>query len=129
MERLDTTNIILIVLAAASVIQTLLIAVAAVAAVRAYQTAARTLDARLTPVLFRVEGVLNNLEHTSAVVRTRTDDVSRAIDSVQSSAGRLGVVMWPRGAMVAGVAGAVLSVVKHWRASRRARLKTTVEEG
>jgi hypothetical protein len=119
MERLDTTNVILIVLAAASIVQTLLVIGVALGAMRAYQAATRTLDTRLTPLLLRLEGVLTNLEHTSAVVRTRTDDMSRAIDSVQNTAGRVSAVMWPRAAMVAGVAGGVFGVMKRWRAARR----------
>jgi hypothetical protein len=129
MERLDTTNIILVVLAVMSVLQTLVVIGVAVGTLRAYQTAARILDAKLTPLMLRLEGVLINLEHTSAVVRTRTDDVSRAISSVQGTAGRLGAVMWPRAAMVAGVAGGVLGMVKRWRTARRAQPKVTVVAG
>jgi hypothetical protein len=119
MERLDTTNVILIVLTAVSVVQTLIVIGLAFAALRAYQAATRTLDDKLTPVLFRLEGVLTNLEHTSAVVRTRTDDVNRALDRVQSTAGHFGSVKWPRAAMVAGVAGGVLGAWKRRRAARR----------
>jgi hypothetical protein len=129
MERLDTTNIILVVLAVMSVLQTLVVLGAALGALRAYQTVARTLDAKLTPLLLRLEGMLINLEHTSAVVRTRTDDVSHAINSVQGTAGRLGAVMWPRAAMVAGVAGGVLGMVKRWRTTRRAQPTVTVIAG
>lgn len=129
MERLDTTNLILIVLAAASVIQTLVVVGVAYGALRAYQSTARLLDAKLTPSLLRLERVLTNLEHTSAIVRTRTEDVDRAIDSVGSTATRLGAVMWPRAAMVAGVAGGVLGMVRRWRAARRARADVTVVAG
>jgi len=129
MERLDTTNNILIVLAAMSVLQTLVVIGVAVGAWRVYQSAVQTLDAKLRPLLLRLEGLLINLEHTSAVVRTRTDDVSRAINSVQGTAGRLGAVMWPRAAMVVGVAGGVLGVVKRWRTARRAQPRVTVVAG
>ncbi len=129
MERLDTTNIILVVLAVMSVLQTLVVVGVTVGALRAYRTAAQTLEAKLTPLLSRLEGVLVNLEHTSAVVRTRTDDVSRAFSSVQNTAGRLGAVMLPRTAMVVGVAGGVLGMVKRWRTARRAQPKVTVVAG
>ena len=129
MERLDTTNIILIVLAVMSVLQTLVVVGVTVGAWRAYHTVAETVDGRLTPLLLRLEGVLINLEHTSAVVRTRTDDVSRAINSVQGTAGRLGAVVWPRAAMVAGVAGGVLGLMKRWRTARRAQPTGTVVAG
>jgi hypothetical protein len=129
MERLDTTNIILSVLAVMSVLQTLVFVGIGVGALRAYQMTTQTLDAKLTPLLVRLEGVLMNLEHTSAVVRTRTDDVSRAINSVQGTAERLGAVMWPRAAMVAGVAGGVLGMVKRWRTARRAQPTGTVVAG
>jgi len=112
-----------------SVLQTLVVVSVTVGAWRTYHTVAQTLDGKLTPLLLRLEGVLINLEHTSAVVRTRTDDVSRAINSVQGAAGRLGAVMWPRAAMVAGVAGGVLGLVKRWRTARRAPPTGTVVAG
>jgi hypothetical protein len=129
MERLDTTNFILVVLAVMSVLQTLVTVAIAIGALRAYGTATAALDAKLTPLLLRLEGVLINFEHTSAVVRTRTDDVSRAFNSVQSTAGRLGAVMLPRTAMVFGVAGGVLGIVKRWRTARRAQPQVTVVAG
>jgi hypothetical protein len=129
MERLDTTNLILIVLATASVVQTLIVVGIGIGALRAYRMTTETLDAKLTPVLLRLEGVLTNLEHTSAVVRTRTDDVSRALDRVHHTAGRLGSVVWPRAAMVAGIAGGVLGAAKRWRAVRRRQSDVTVVAG
>jgi hypothetical protein len=129
MERLDTTNFILVVLAVMSVLQTLVTVAIAIGALRAYGTATAALDTKLTPLLLRLEGVLINFEHTSAVVRTRTDDVSRAFNSVQSTAGRLGAVMLPRTAMVFGVAGGVLGIVKRWRTARRAQPQVTVVAG
>jgi hypothetical protein len=125
MERLDTTNVILIVLATLSVVQTIVAIGFALAARRAYQSAARMFDTRLTPVMLRLEGVLANLEHTSAVVRTRTDDVGRALDRVHTTAGHLSS-MWPRAAVVVGVAGGVLSAVKRWRAAGRRQSDVTV---
>ena len=129
MERLDSTNLILMVLAAASVVQTLVVIGVAIGALRAYRAVIGTLDAKLAPALLRLEGVLTNLEHTSAVVRTRTDDVSRALDRVQSTADHLGSVTWPRAAMVAAVAGGVLGAVKRWRAVRRRQPDVTVVAG
>jgi hypothetical protein len=129
MERLDTTNMILIVLAAASVVETVFMIAVAIAAFRAYQAATHTLDTRFSPLLLRVEGVLTNLEHTSAVVRTRTDDVNRAIDSVNNTASRLGALVWPRAAMAAGVAGGLLRMVNRWRAARRTQTNMSIVEG
>jgi len=123
------TNWILLVLAAASVVQTVVIIAIAVGALRAYRETAKLVEAKLSPALLRIEGVLTNLEHTSAVVRTRTDDVSRALDSARHTASHLGAVMWPRAAMVAGVAGGVLGVVKRWRATRRTQPSGTVVAG
>ena len=118
------TSFYLIVLAVTSVLQTLVVIGAAVGALRAYQTLARTLEAKLTPLVLRLEGVLINLEHKCAAMRTRTDDVSRAINNVQGTAGRLGAVMWPRAAMVA-FAGGMLGMVKRWRTTRRAQPTVT----
>ena len=119
MERLDTTNLSLIVLAIASFVQTFVVIGLAYGALRAYQSTARLLDTRLTPSLVRLEGVLINLERTTAVVRTRTDDVNRAIDHVRGTATNLGGVMLPRAVAVAGVVGGVLGVVRRWRRARR----------
>jgi hypothetical protein len=129
MERLDTTNIILVMLATASVVQTLVAIAVAIAGFRAYQAATYALDTKLSPLLLRVEGVLTNLEHTSAVVRTRTDDVSRAIDSVNDTAGRLGALVWPRAAVAAGLAGGLLRMLKRWRAARRMHSNMSIVEG
>jgi hypothetical protein len=129
MERLDTTNIILVVLAIASVVQTLFMIGAVIAAFRAYQAATDTLDAKMSPLLLRLEGVLTNLEHTSAVVRTRTDDVSRAIDSVNNTAGRLGALVWPRAVVAAGVASGLMRMFKRWRAARRMQSNMSIVEG
>lgn len=129
MERLDTTNVILIVLAAAGVVQTIVVVAAAIGALRAYRATTELLETKVTPSLLRLEGLLTNLERTSAVVRTRTDEMSRALESARHTATRLGVVMWPRAAMVAGVAGGVLGVIRRWRAARRAQPKVTVVAG
>lgn len=129
MNELAATNWILLVLAAASLVQTLVVIAAAIGALRAYRETVKLVDAKLTPALWRIEGVLTNLEHTSAVVRTRTDDVSRALDTARHTATHLGAVMWPRAAVVAGVAGSVLGVVKRWRAARRTQPNGTVVAG
>jgi len=128
-ERLDTTNIILAVLAVMSVVQTVVIVGVALGARRAYRATAATLDAKVAPALARLEGVLTNLEHTSAVVRTRTDDVNRALDAMQNTAGRVGAAMWPRAAMVAGIAGGVLGAVKRWRGRTRTQRDVTIVAG
>jgi hypothetical protein len=86
-------------------------------------------DAKVAPSLVRLEGVLTNLEHTTAVVRTRTDDVNRALDTARDTASNLGAVMWPRAAVVAGVAGSVLGAMKRWRTTRRAQPKKSVVAG
>ena len=127
MERLDTTNMILIVLAVASIVQILLAIAAMVGAYRAYYATTETLNAKLTPVLVRLEAVLANLEHTSTVMRTRTDDMNRAIDSVGNTASRLSAAVWPRAAMAAGVAGGVVKMIKQWRTRRTSKM--SVVEG
>ena len=126
MDSVTTTNVILLVLAIASVAQTVLLIAAAAGAMRAYREVIRLVDTKVTPSLQRLEGVLTNLEHTSAVVRTRTDDVSRALDSARETASHLGAVMWPRAAVVAGVAGGVLGAVRRWRAGRRTQRASVV---
>lgn len=129
MNELAATNWILLVLATASVVQTAVVIAIGVGAMRAYRETAKLVDVKLTPALLRLEGVLTNLEHTSAVVRTRTDDVGRALDSARHTATHLGAVMWPRAAMVAGVAGGVVGMVKRWRATRRTQPNGTVVAG
>ena len=129
MNDLAATNWILLVLAAASVVQTLVVIAVAMGALRAYRETTTLVNAKLTPSLLRLEGVLTNLEHTSAVVRTRTDDVSRALDSARHTATHLGAMVGPRAAVVAGVAGGVLGIVKRWRATRRRQPHGTIVAG
>lgn len=128
MERLDTTNLILIVVAIASVIQTVVVVTAVVATYRAYQEAARVLETTVAPALTRLETTLASLERTSAAIRSRTDDVGRTLETVQGAT-RLGAVLGPRAAVLAGVAGGVLGVVRRWRDRRRARANVTVVAG
>lgn len=129
MDSVTTTNVILLVLAVASVAQTVLLVAAGLGAMRAYRELTRLVEAKVAPSLLRLEGVLTNLEHTSAVVRTRTDDVSRALDSARQTASHLGAVMWPRAAVVAGVAGGVLGAIRRWRAGRRTQPNANVVAG
>jgi CRP-like cAMP-binding protein len=129
MDTVATTNVILLVLAVASLAQTALLVALAVGAMRAYRDVTRLIAAEVTPSLLRLEGLLTNLEHTSALVRTRTDDVSRALDSARQTASQLGAVMWPRAAVVAGVAGGVLSAIRRWRAGRRTQPNVNVVAG
>jgi CRP-like cAMP-binding protein len=129
MDSVTTTNVILVVLAVASVMQTALLIAGGLAAVRAYREVTRLVEDTVAPSLRRLEGVLTNLEHTSAVVRTRTDDVSRALDSARQTASHLGAVMWPRAAVVAGVAGGVLGAFRRWRAGRRTQRDVNVVAG
>jgi hypothetical protein len=129
MDSVTTTNVILLVLAVASVAQTVLLVAVALGAMRAYRELTRLVEAKVAPSLLRLEGVLTNLEHTSAVVRTRTDDVSRALDSARQTASHLGAVMWPRAAVVAGVAGGVLGAIRRWRAGRRTQPNANVVAG
>ena len=63
------------------------------------------------------------------MVRTRTDDVNRALDTVQDTATRIGSVVWPRAAYVAGVAGGVVGLARRWRATRRARVNGAQSDG
>ena len=55
--------------------------------------------------------------------------MSRALDSARYTASHLGAVMWPRAAVVAGVAGGVLGAIKRWRAARRTQPNVTVVAG
>jgi hypothetical protein len=118
MEGLGTTNVMLGILAAMSVIQTVVVLALAYGALRAYQSTSRLLEAKLSPSLLRIEGVLANLEKTAAVVRTRTEGLDHALGSARDAAARVGTVMWPRATVVASVAEGVLGAVRRWRAGR-----------
>lgn len=119
MERLDTTNVLLGVLAFASLAHALLLAVLAYGAYRAVRSASHLVDARLLPSLSRLEGVLANLERTSHVVQHNADDVARALTAVGNVATRVSAVMWPRTTLAASVAGGVLGAVRRWRRGGR----------
>jgi hypothetical protein len=118
MEGLSTTNVILGVLAAMSVIQTIVVLAVAYGALRAYRSTSLMLESKLSPSLLRIEGLLANLEKTAAVVRTRTEGLDHAFDSARDAAARVGTVMWPRATVVASVAEGVLGAVRRWRTGR-----------
>jgi hypothetical protein len=118
MDGLGTTNVILGILAAMSVIQTLVVLALAYGALRAYQSTSRLLESKLSPSLMRIEGLLANLEKTAAVVRTRTEDLDQALGSARDTAARVGTAMWPRATVVASVAEGVLGAVRRWRTGR-----------
>jgi hypothetical protein len=112
MESLLTTNVMPIVLVVASLVQTALLAALGLALRRLHEDTTRAVDERLTPALLRAERVLTNLEHVATTVRERSDDVSRAMHSVQHAATRVGAVLGPRAAVAASVAGGLLSAVQ-----------------
>jgi hypothetical protein len=105
MESLLTTNVMLIVLVVASLVQTALLAALGLALRRLHEDTTRAVDERLTPALLRAE-------HVATTVRERSDDVSRAMHSVQHAATRVGAVLGPRAAVAASVAGGLLSAVQ-----------------
>lgn len=129
MEGLGTTNVMLGILAAMSVIQTLVVLGLAYGALNAYQSTTRLIESKLTPSMLRIEGLLANLEKTAAVVRTRTENMDQAIGSARDAAARIGTVMWPRVAVVASVAGGVLGAVRRWRTGRGAHGNVKVIAG
>jgi hypothetical protein len=118
MDGFGTTNVILGILAAMSVIQTIVVLALAYGALRAYQSTSRLLESKLSPSLVRIEGLLANLEKTAAVVRTRTEDLDQALGSARDAAARVGTVVWPRATVVASVAEGVLGAVRRWRTGR-----------
>lgn len=128
MDGLSTTNWMLGILAVASVIQTCVLLGVAVGAYKAYQLATRAIETKLTPSIMRLEGLLANLEHTAAVVRTRTENVDHALGTARNAAARLGTV-WPRAAVAASVAGGVVGAVRRWRAGRGASESVKVVAG
>ena len=78
--------------------------------------------------MVRIEMLLSRLEETSTIVRTRTDDMSRAVNAVQDAAGLIGAALWPRATVAAGLAGGLLNIVRRRRVSRRTP-ETKVVEG
>lgn len=80
---------------------------------------AHVMDTKFAPALVRIEMLLSSLQETSAVVRTRTGDMSRAVNAVQDAAGQIGAAPWPRATVAAGLAGGLLSIVRRRRLSRR----------
>lgn len=128
MDELSMTNWILGILAVASVIQTFVLLGMAFGAYKAYQLTIHSIETKLTPSIMRLEGLLANLEHTAAVVRTRTEDVDHALGTARNAAARLGTA-WPRAAVAASVAGGVVSAVRRWRAGRGAGESVKVVAG
>ena len=95
--NLDTTNFILGIIAAVSVLEALLVIGMGIAGVRAYQrvmTIVDGLEARhIQPTMVRVNGVLDDLKRVSATVKEETERVDYAfrstVDRVDETAQRV----------------------------------------
>jgi hypothetical protein len=83
--NLETTNLMLGIIAAVSVLEALLVIGMGIAGFRAYRrvmTVVEGLEARhIQPAMTRVNGVLDNLQSVSATVKEETDRVDHALRS------------------------------------------------
>jgi len=81
---LDTTNVMLAVIATVSVIQGLVLIGVGIAAFKLYRTATATLreidEKRVQPLAAKVDGILTQVHHLTDRVQRRADKVEAAID-------------------------------------------------
>jgi hypothetical protein len=82
--NLDTTNVMLAIIAAVSVIQGLVLLGVGIAAFKLYRAATGTMreidEKRVQPLVAKVDGILTQVHHLADRVQKRADKVEAAID-------------------------------------------------
>lgn len=116
--NLDTTNALLAVMAAVSVLQALVLLTAAVLGYRLYRQAMRTVreieQRRIAPLAERVQTLLARVDAILADVKDITGRVTRGTERVNVTAGRVRASAATRVSQVAGIVHAVRGAVGHW---------------
>ena len=120
----ETTNLLLTLLVIATALTPLLLigaGIAAMVAVRRVKARIESVERDLAPILQEARHALQEVQHITASVRRRVDEVDRGVTSLQHKTARLSDSV--RGAM-GGTLGRVLSamgsVIEPRSASRRA---------
>jgi hypothetical protein len=126
--ELSTTNVILAVMAALSVLEALVVCGLALAGFMLYRRAARLMDEmesrHIAPVMMRVNGILDDVKHVSLRIRTETERVDRAInhtvDRVDDTAERMRSSIRVKTARIVGFVRGARTLIETMLQSRAA---------
>ena len=121
MDGLGTTNIILGIMAAVSVIEGLLIIGAAVAGYLAYKRVMDLVNGleerQVAPAMARVNGILDDLKAVSAKVKDETERVDTAIrttmDRVDDTAERMRTTVRAKTSRIVGIVRGARVAIEH----------------
>jgi hypothetical protein len=129
--NLDTTNALLAVMAAVSVLQALVLLAAAILGYRLYRQAMQTVreveQRQIAPLAERVQLLIARADAVLADVKDVTGRVTRGTERVNTTAGRVRTSVASRVLQMAGIVHAVRQAVGHfWNGSRRRHESTTM---
>jgi hypothetical protein len=112
----ETTNLLLMLLVIATALTPVLLIAGAVALMVAYRRTSARVERELAPLMAEVRATLAEVQHISASVRRRVDEVDRGVTAFQHKTAQLSDSIKTA---VGGTLGRVLSVLGP-RPSRRA---------
>lgn len=121
--NLDTTNTLLAVMAAVSVLQALVLLAAAILGYRLYRQVMQTVrdieQRQIAPLAERVQVLMARVDSILADLKDVTGRVTRSTERVNATAGRVRASVASRVSRVAGFVHAVRNTVQHlWNGER-----------
>ena len=124
--NLNTTNALLAVMAAVSVLQAVVLVAAGIVGVRLYRQVTRTVreieQRQIAPLAARVETLLARVDDILADVKGVTGRVTRSTERIDATADRVRTSVASRISRLAGFMHAVRSAVTHmWNGERGPR--------
>ena len=115
--NLDTTNTLLAVMAAVTVLQALVLLAAAILGYRLYRQVMQTVrdieQRQIAPLAERVQVLMTHVDSILADVKDVTGRVTRGTERVNATAGRVRASIASRVSQVAGIVHAARSAVQH----------------
>lgn len=128
--NLDTTNALLAVVAAVSVVQALVLLAAAILGYRLYRRvmqSVRDIEQRqIAPLVEQVQVLIGHVDSILADVKDVTGRVTRGTERVNATAGRVWASVASRVSLVAGIVHAVRSAVQRRSNGKRDSHATTM---
>lgn len=127
--NLNTTNALLAVMAAVSVLQALVLLAAAILGYRLYRQVMQTVrdieQRQIAPLAERVQVLMTRVDGILADVKDVTGRVTRGTERVNATAGRVRASVATRVLQVAGIVHAVRSAAQHlWNGERHSDATT-----
>jgi hypothetical protein len=126
MGSLATTNVLLGIMAAVSLLQGLLIVGVGLAAWKGYRLAVTLMEGierrHVEPAMARVNAILDDVKAVSTTIKSETERVDHALhrtmDRVDDTAERVKRGVWAGASPVVGLARGVRAAVEHFARSR-----------